>query len=273
MPITINPQNPVGLVGPGLSIRLQTDFIGPLPSTNVWSMNIGLPGDESGGYTSQVNSNSNPIFITPLIGTKKQESRADNVFGEGTAVSIVAVIQPAGGGPEEDQGQADSHWSNTAGIANQLKQINTGAGTGLTPVEAQQLAETHDSTFPEFLVDQLTLQALASVPTGDPVNAFLTSPVFGVIVRIASVPAELVATTPDGDYWFSSLAIVRIFRGSDLWLRVPIHTSSKLINLWMEGLAMGLADVVLNAGWLLNLSIQVTFREGVTGTVFLMRVP
>lgn len=272
MPITINPQNPGGLVGPGLSIRLQTDFIGPLPSTNVWSMNIGLPGDESGGYTSQLNSNSNPVFITPFVTALRNQSKADNVFPEGSSVSIVAVIQPAGAGPEEDQGQADAHWSNTAGQTNLLEHLSTTTG-GLTPEQQVQLTETHDSTLPSILIDQLTLVALtAGVPSAGPVNAQLPNPCFGVIVRIGNVPEDLVPNTPDGDYWFPSLAVVRIFRGADLWKRVPVHTSSKLVELLDESIVAGLTAITATQ-WLLNLSIQVTFRSGVTGEVFLMLLP
>jgi hypothetical protein len=106
-----------------------------------------------------------------------------------------------------------------------------------------------------------------------PVAGNLTTPVFGVIVRLTAIPETLTPQTPDGLYWVKTLASVLIFRGSDIWLRVPIHTPSKLINLWVEGISLGLADAVLNAGWLLNLTIQVFFLEGVEGEVFLMRVP
>jgi hypothetical protein len=172
-----------------------------------------------------------------------------------------------------DNGQATIPWSTTAGIGRQQFLQPTDTGGGLTPQESQQLQQTHDSTWPQFVVDSLTLAPVTSGPTGNPVAANLTSPVFGVIVRLANVPADLKAQTPDGDYWIPTLAVVRIYRGSDMWLRIPIHTSSKLINLWVEGLALGLADAVLNAGWLLNLTLQCWFREGVTGEVFLMRVP
>jgi hypothetical protein len=136
-----------------------------------------------------------------------------------------------------------------------------------------QLQQTQQATWPQHVVDNLLTPFLGSGSADLPINANLTTPVFGVIVRLTSIPPELEAQTPDGDYWVKTLAVVRIFRGSDLWLRVPIHTSSKLINLWIEGLSLGLADAVLQAGWLLDLTLQTTFLPGVTGDVFLMRVP
>jgi len=136
-----------------------------------------------------------------------------------------------------------------------------------------QLQQASQATWPEHLVDSLALADLGLGDGDSPIGADLTTPVFGVIVRILSFPEELLPQTPDQDYWVKTLAVVRVFRGSDIWLRVPIHTSSKLINLWVEGIALGLADAVLSAGWLLDLSIQVDFLEGVTGQVLLMRLP
>jgi len=78
--------------------------------------------------------------------------------------------------------------------------------------------------------------------------------------------------TPDGDYWVKTLAVVRIFRGSDLWMRVPIHTSDKIVPLTGEGFAAAVVEVLTNL-WLLNMSVQVSFLEGVLGEVFLMHFP
>jgi hypothetical protein len=94
----------------------------------------------------------------------------------------------------------------------------------------------------------------------------------GVIVRIATVPPEFHVNTADGDYWTKGLAVVRIYRGTDLWKRVPVHTSSKLITFVDEGLVAAVTSV-LPLQWLLQISVQVSFTEGVTGQVFLMNAP
>lgn len=220
----------------------------------------------------QLNSNANPVTLTlnkMEAGWVGQVSN-QHVVAEAEPIDVNVTIQTEGGGPAQDTGSQQLSWSNTAGLPYLLQ----GQGqSGLTPTEATQLEQTQQATWPEHLVDQLLVTDLGQGSSTQPIAANLTSPVFGVIVRITGLPPELLPQTPDQDYWVPSLAVVRIYRGSDVWLRVPIHTSSKLINLWVEGLALGLADAVLSAGWLLNLTLQVTFLPGVTGEVLLMRVP
>lgn len=149
----------------------------------------------------------------------------------------------------------------------------TGTGGGLTPQQDTTLTETWQGSFPSIAIDSLLTQNLTpGGPSPGPVNANLTTPVFGVIVRIANVPPELLPQTPDGDYWIPTLAVVRIFRGSDLWMRVPIHTSNKIVPLENEGLVSAVVEALTNT-WMLNLSVQVTFAAGVTGTVLLMNLP
>lgn len=275
MPISITPVNPGGLIGPGLTMRLQTDFIGPLPSTNVWTAELNTPGGESAGMGFyQLHSQNNPVQLTPMqLETGWQGSSSRQIVAqEGSQITVNVTIQPDGGGPAADTGSATFPWTNTAGVPELLTQV-AGGGTGLTPEESVQLQQTQQATWPEHLVDQLAVASLGIGTSDTPIAANLTSPVFGVIVRIHEVPPELTPKTPDGDYWVTTLAVVRVFRGTDIWLRIPIHTSSRLINLWVEGLALGLADAVLSAGWLLQLSIQVDFLPGVSGEVLLMRLP
>lgn len=273
MPITINPQNPAGLVGPGLSLRLQTDFIGPLPSTNLWTVTFTRPSDEVRAFEGIWRTNSNPVIVTPYISDTRltSSSAADSVFAEGSSSTVNVVIQPSGGGPAEDSGTAVAPWSNVAGLTNVIIK-EQGTGAGLTPEEATQLEQTHAQTFLSQTLDAVTLTPLTTGPSGGTISSFLPTPTFGVIVRIASVPPDLAPNTPDGDYWFPSLAVVRVFRGSDLWLRVPIHTSSKLVPFGDENLVVGVSALTLTQ-WILQLSIQVSFRDGVTGEVFLMHFP
>lgn len=274
MPITITPTSPGGIWGPGLPLKVQTDLIGPLPSTTVWTIAWQQQNSEEPTFQVGWNNNSNPV--TFVWGTQPRDNswtQTNRGIQDGAVVTINATVQESGGGPANDSGTGQATWSTDAGLGNLILETGGSTGGGLTPTQSTQLEQTHDSTWPQFLVDNLTLQSVTNGPTGNPVAANLTAPVFGVIVRIANVPADLLPQTPDGNYWIPALAVVRIFRGADLWLRIPIHTSSKIINLWVEGLALGLADAVLNAGWLLNLTLQAWFREGVTGEIFLMRVP
>jgi hypothetical protein len=189
----------------------------------------------------------------------------------GQPVHVQTQLVEGGSGTHVDSGTTSYVWQPSSQVG-LLVQGSTSTGGGLTTEQAQQLTQVHEASFPSQLVDQLTLLPLTSGPTGGFVGAQLPNPTFGVIVRIANVPAELVPNTPDGDYWVTSLAVVRVFRGSDLWKRVPIHTSSKLVELLDESIVAGITAITATQ-WLLNMTVQVTFRAGVTGEVFLMKVP
>lgn len=178
------------------------------------------------------------------------------------------LVQP--GNVVIDSGTVTGEWQPTTQILNQPK-ATTGGG-GLTAEQSLQLSQTHESTFIDKLIDTVTLVPLTTGPSPGPINSQLPDTIFGVIVRIANVPEDLVPNTPDGDYWYPSLAVCRIYRGSDLWKRIPVHTSSKLIGLLDESIVAGVAAITATL-WLLNMSIQVSFRPGVTGEVFLMRFP
>lgn len=273
MPITITPQNPAGLVGPGLALRLESSLPSPFPPSAVWTMTFHSTSDQFLFYEGVLHQTSGIVFNTPGITVDWQPplELQQDVLKEGDQVTVNANVQLQGGGPADDTGQVIAPWSSQSGVP-ALIAFHAQTSAGLTPEQAQQLDQTHQSTFPEILVDSLTLVPLASVPSAGPINSPLPNPCFGVIVRIANVPEDLVPNTPDGDYWLPSLAVVRIFRGSDLWKRVPVHTSSKLVELLDESIVAGLTAVTATQ-WLLNLSVQVTFRAGVTGTVFLMLLP
>lgn len=148
----------------------------------------------------------------------------------------------------------------------------TSSGGALTPIQSQQLEETHQSTFPTVSLDSLLLEEISSGPQGGVVAANLGAWIYGVIVRIRNVPPEFRFDTADGDYWVRSLAVVRIYRGSDLWKRVPVHTSSKIVSFVDEGLVVAVSTIV-PIQWLLQISVQVSFAEGVLGQVYLMTAP
>lgn len=274
MPITV--VNPVGTpvqLGAGVAFRAQSDFVGPLQVGSRWLFALSdTTGDleftiANAQYTSQLN----PFVSTIAVDSQWGEVLSHMSIPDGHMIKLTSVLE----GPNNvilDQDSVQLPWSTTRGVGPQIIDIGTPTDIGLPPEQAQQLQDVHDSTFLNRLVDTLTLQELTSGPSGDFVSAQLTTPIFGVIVRLASVPEDLLPSTPDGDYWGTTLAVVRIFRGSDLWLRVPIHTSSKIVYLQGEGIVAVLSTLVANT-WLLGMSVQVTFLAGVTGQVFLMRFP
>ena len=272
MPIVVVPTQPGNVFTPGGMVSGTTDFIGPLPTDTFWRWTLFADdGEVNAVWVARFQTQNHHDFhrlLTPAPGLDTQLT--DQVPAEGTSVRVLAEL--VSNGNVIDSGAQVSPWSSTAGLGVQAFVQESTTGGGLTPEQGLLLQETHDATFPSQLIDTLTLLPLTSGPTGEFVGAQLPNPTFGVIVRIANVPLELVPNTPDGDYWVPSLAVVRIFRGADLWKRVPVHTSSKLVELLDESIVAGITAITATQ-WLLNMTVQVTFREGVTGEVFLLKVP
>ena len=274
MPITITTPLPGSPIGPGMGFNWQSDFIGPIGANSHLHATLSLDSEGIqtimfGSHQTSLTSGGMGILTVP----SEQWGFGQHAQVEGQPVHLVTQLVDGSNGQLVDSGEAQFVWAPSSGEAIVTQEHVATGGTGLSPLEAQQLDETHASTWPEHLVDQLLTADLGHGSSTSPVAGNLTTPVFGVIVRITAIPETLAPQTPDGLYFVKTLASVLIFRGSDIWLRIPIHTPSKLINLWVEGLALGLVDAVLSAGWLLNLSIQVFFLEGVEGDVLLMRTP
>ena len=269
MPIVIDPV-PGNVIAPTQVLTVRSDVVGPVPpGSNIqidlfpvgseqpcagWAIPIAA-GVQNVKLALEHHNRQNMFSAPPLNGAvtmKLSISSTSGVFDEGTVTGLVY---------------------NPTGLINELLREQTATqGGALTPLQSQQLDETHASVFPSISMDALTTIELTNGPQGDFVAAQLGVWIMGVIVRIAAVPPEYRVNTADGDYWTRSLAVVRIYRGSDLWKRVPVHTSSKLIDFTEEGLVSAVA-ANLPLQWLLQISVQVSFAPGVLGQVFLMRNP
>jgi hypothetical protein len=274
MPITITPNIPHGTIGPGLAIEWSSD----LPSSELNASRVviqcftpgtfPIPGwfedQPASGTGGRVTLGAN----TETTGTVDPQAQ----FRTDDQVETNVSIQDSTG-TTTDTGQMTIPWDAESGLGTLITfRSGTGSSTGLTPEQSLQLSQTWDSTFPSVLLDALLLEPLAATPNGGPQNSNLASWIWGVIVRIADVPTDLIPATPDGDYWFESLAVVRIFRGADLWKRVPIHTSSKMVSLADDNVSAAIAAIPAGQ-WLAQMSVQVTFRPGVTGLAYLMKQP
>lgn len=263
------------MFGIGIHVQAQSDFIGPLPTGS--SMQYLL-------YSEPEELN---VVANTRIPVQFGTSSIHLGINEGSAQwNWPGLIQPVDGTQTflrvnlQDQAQTTldtggqtAPWSNTVGLPWLIETRPTGGGQGgLTPQQSLELSEIHGSTFVSSLMDNLTLIALTNGPVPGPINSVLADTCFGIIIRIANVPPELQPGTPDGDYWFETLATVRVFRGSDLWHRYPVHTSSKICALMDENIVAGLAAITASL-WMLNMTVQINFRPGVTGEAFLMRLP
>lgn len=268
MPIII--QDPVagGGFGPGFPVAVRTDFVGPIPNSRWLIENFGPPGSEAvreqGFVPVDPHVTSGVIFLGETAVAPPLSAWID---GQTTDLRVTLFSNDL----VFEQTTIPIVNQETVGRVSQLAHADTGGGA-LTEVQAQQLEETHASTFPTISMDALLLEEISSGPQGGVVAAQLGAWIMGVIVRITSVPPEFKVNTADGLYWAKSLAVVRIYRGTDLWKRVPVHTESKLITFVDEGLVAAVTSI-LPLQWLLQISIQVSFAEGVQGQVFLMNLP
>lgn len=268
MPITVIV--PTASLGPGLQLSVQTDFIGPIATDAFWRVTLrqesdeeqliqwdvpGLPPIVSGFAYNLIL----PLEVTtwtgiklgaPCIAQVELVETGSTVIDEGTSAALVVY----------DDGSA---W---------ILQSQQQTGGGLTEEQAQQLAAIDRASSFAQVTDALTLTELTRGPTGVTLVAHLTTVTFGIIVRLTQIPAGLEPQTPDQQYWVKTLATVRLFRGNDLWLRVPIHTPTKIVPLEKEGLTIWVANLTLST-WLLNIELLVDFLPGVEGQVYQMHFP
>lgn len=270
MPIVIDP-TPGNVIAPAQIIIVRSDVVGPIPPDSNIQIDLFPVGSEQpcAGWAIPITQQVAALKLSQEHNNRQNMFSSPPITG---AVTMKLTISSQAG--TFDSGTVTGLTYNPVGLLPELlREFTAGtAGQGLTEEQSLQLSETHASTFPTISVDALTLQALTQGPQGGVVAAQLGAWIYGVIVRIAEVPPEFHVNTADGNYWTRSLAVVRIYRGSDLWKRVPIHTSSKLVSFVEEGIVSAVA-AVLPIQWLLQISVQVSFAEGVTGEVFLMEAP
>lgn len=272
MVVVITPAQPHGNFGPGLPFNLS---VTPAPIN-------------PGHWGIVVETTPLPGLVTwiedfPFVSTTPQF-----VLGLGTSRSLTASAQPALSKTEDqihvtaeifdqsgtitDTGQGTFPWEAEAGLAQLQLQIPTTGQGGFTDSDRALLQQTQVSTFTDQLLDNLTLAEITSGPQGGTASSVIRNWVWGILVRIRTIPPELISVTPDQNYWFASLAVCTVFRGSDLWIRVPVHTSSKIIGFGAEGVVAAVTALT-ETQWLLDMSVQVAFRAGVTGQAYLMALP
>lgn len=256
--------------GPGFIVGVHSTTIGPfLPPLEWdihWTPDNGHDGDVIFGAYDITDPHSAFSTRFPIPGAVPSPTPFAK---QGTSGTLLARLVQQGVELERASLPVTAEWQ--IGALTQLG-IKSSSGGALTEEQATQLQETWSSSFPAVSLDALTLEEISSGPQGGVVAANLGAWIYGVIVRIRSVPPEFRFDTADGDYWVRSLAVVRIYRGSDLWKRVPVHTSSKIVSFVDEGLVVAVSTIV-PIQWLLQISVQVSFAEGVLGQVYLMSAP
>lgn len=299
MPISIGPAPDLTTVGPGLPISIRSDFIGPFPSDAQWQISLNLEPDFVKPFLFYSRPcTGNITSLTVLADDHWSETRQGWTPQNTRGLVLEARIRTATG--VIDTGTTfNVPWDTTTGLGFQTRALagqSSGQG-GFTDQDRQQLQaiETRTQTIgePEQLVvqtpsglqtrtigqmlsrptlDLLTLQEATSGPTGDPVRFSIKEYYFGVIVRVTTIAPDLVPKTPDAEWYFNDLAVLRVFRGADLQFRRGIHTPTFMTeHPWEWGLPiLNQTDIL---GIPPDITIAVDWRSGCEGQVFLQRFP
>jgi hypothetical protein len=228
--------------------------------------------------------------------SRKSSGRINDQPTDGEAVRLVVELQTSTG--IQDSGAVTTTWRSTRGLGQQafLMPATTAAGgfndqdralLQATERRTQTVGEPTDlvvqttsgpvlTTVAQLLsrptLDLLTLSELTAGETFDPVRVTFNEHYFGIIVRTTTIAEDMVPKTPDANWYFPDLAVLRIFRGEDLEERHGIHTPT-----YMQYRPFAWFWVFVNAipilGQAADRTIAVDWRAGCGGQVFLMRFP
>lgn len=264
------------VIGPGLAMSLF--FPNGPPGGNIVDLQYFTSTNTNTPFYLETQTLSTSVQqgqrVYPMSGfgvANPQQTSGDVAFSD-DHVSFSATTRA--GTTETAFGTGTATWEGQQGIgyAQQFIAQSSQVQGGFTETDRTQLQAIATSTVLDNVLDALTLEAFTQGPQGGFVSAQLPRATWGILIRLATVPANISPQTPDGQYWVPTLASVRIFRGSDIWLRIPIHTPSKIINIANEGIAVAISNLTATT-WLLDMTLQVNFLPGVTGEVFRMFLP
>jgi len=145
----------------------------------------------------------------------------------------------------------------------------TAAVTTFVQTTAGPVVQTLAQIFQPWSLDALFLHEITDGPTSDQVIASDIGVWYAIIVRLTTIPANLVPITPDEAYYIEDLAVLTVYRGSDVWIRAPIHQATRLV----ENGPLFIAPFF--AGWLLSIppggiNLQVDWKFGAAGQVYVL---
>lgn len=292
MPITIFPGAPGNTTGWGIQIGWSSDFIGPLPSGSFWTVGAYLDSEVTNQWWGAVIPTNTPSTTTMIPGaatpTLVNRSPAVNLRTGDTAWMHVELHSPTA---LLDSGTMSTTWDNSAGAHNDLvTQLQINHGTGLNSTQQAQLTRVDQATqipitrptgtttvpLSQILamptLDALTLAEQTSGPTFGFVGVSVPNAAVGLIVRITTVGAGYVPTTPDSSWYPPDLAVINFFRGSDLVGRIGMHEVSRFVYP-LPGAWEWWASLLFGGTIPPDYSIQVTFANGNAGRVYLTVLP
>jgi hypothetical protein len=272
VPITITLPQPLNGVAPGLSFRWASDFVGPLPTGS--QINVELleaPPGENGYFTYEQPTAANSGTVNLMMGD--QLFVADNAWPHDGDQVLLRLRLEQPGHVVVDAGDLATTWHESAGLGVQGNAaIAQAQGGGFTAADRATIQVTQAWAALDTFITSLILEDMGTAPPGGQLAAQLPEWRYGIIVRLTQIPADLTPTGPDQDYWVKTLASVRIFRGTDILHRIPIHRSSQIIPFEGNGMILQFPAVAVDL-WAPGLTVEVDFLAGVAGQAFLMRLP
>jgi len=272
MPITITLPDPHQLVGLGLGIQLKSDFIGPLGANATWHLQINAEPPAEAEFWSQFFPAKSTELQT-LVGTDRTTTLPLLTAPKDADPVVVTSALFDTTGAQVDSGTAPATWSSTAGLGNQaLALTTTTVDNGFTTSDRESLAQIQGWVVLDRFITQMSLESLGVSPPGGQIGSELPTAVYGVLVRFTQLDPTLVPATPDDDYFVKTLGVVRVFKGSDIVVRVPLHRSSQIIPFFGNGLSLQVASLWFSE-WAAGLTLEVDLLAGCAAEVFLMHSP
>lgn len=300
MPITITPAPELTTFGPGLPMQIQSTFIGPFPADTQWHLEIDLGDDFTKPFFEWTAPCTGPITtLTPFADARWTEARKAWTPANGRVIVVQArIVQP--GNVVIDSGtQSTIPWDTTTGLAYQIHaqgqgQVQGGftesdrvllqateqrstllgeAGSLILQTASGPIPFALSDLFSRNSLDRLIFEEMTNGPTCDPVRIQL-APIaqYAIAVRVTTVPEDIAFKTPDGEWAFPDLAVLRIFRGEDLTFRRGIHTPTFETEAPWEWAANVLNKNLIGAPPPATF-VYVDWRQGCCGQVFIRHMP
>lgn len=300
MPISVT-SPPGTTIGPGVGINLRSDLVGPIGADWVWRLSVIRPVDEqnivvlespiwsvddhqvhlvvegdplglgqSTGYAQQVSANTNDTVILTVqlvdtLGAIHDSGALGEYRWDTSTSSSRLLVSTSGGGLTAEQAQQLTDTERRSQVLGEPGDLVVDQPSGLKIGTLAQL-------FSRTTLDKLTLDEVTSGPTCDPVRAQFSFYYYGVIVRVTTIDPLLVPKTPDLEWYFQDLAVLRIFRGADLQYRRGIHTPTFLTDHAWEW-SWNIRNTLDWLGVPPDNTLAVDWRQGCCGQVFFLKWP
>lgn len=156
MPITITLPEPGGVIGPGVKVFLESDFIGPLPAGSAWLLHTSTdPEFAHVNYEERFPAFGTSTLETLALPYQQVIFPGDDSYEAGTTVHVEAQLIQA---PFTviDSGTITAPWQPTQDLWQVLRTIHSEAGLGLTTEQAEQLGDDHAAINPPLLAQDGT---------------------------------------------------------------------------------------------------------------------